>query len=304
MKTTQTRTIISRGAPGGAQEGRLPVGPRTRSEALVEGLSEPGAVDVRDRLLDHGASVEFTAHVLNRVQASGATGTWAIDEAARAIGRSIPVRPSPKRRRQSQVPQILAFVGPTGAGKTTTLAKLGRRLVQAGQRVLFATLDAAGASALERVGGIDSDTDRGEIPLVSIRGAEDLQRALERQGSTDVIVIDTPGMSPRDEAGLNRLSAELEELSALGPMELYLVLPATRSRASLRMTQGAFLRMSPEACVLTKLDETDEPGVLLSEVARIKLPVAFLCDGLDTRTHLARPLPGEFADLLLRGKRS
>jgi len=303
MKTTQAKTRIVPALPGGAREGRLPLGPRSKSEALLEGLSEPGALDVRDRLLEHGASAEFAAVILQRVQEAGASGTWAIDEAADAIGRSISVRPSPKRKRGSRVPHIFAFAGPTGAGKTTTLAKLGRRLAKSGCKVLFATLDAAGASALERVGGIESDIDRAEIPLVSIRGAEDLMEALSKQPQTDIVMIDTPGLSPRDEDGLDMLSAEIAELGALGPLDLYLVLPATRSRASLRLAHNAFNRMHPVACVLTKLDETDEPGTVLSEVACAHLPVAFLCDGLDTRAHLDRPKAGDFADLLLRGKR-
>lgn len=289
--------------PGGAAQGRLPVGPASRDEALLESIQEPGARDVRNRMLEHGASTEFCASILRRVLAAGARGAYAIDEAAEAIGRSIPVRPSPKRKRGSHMPHLFAFAGPTGSGKTTTLAKLGRRLAGAGCRVLFASLDAAGTSALERVGGLASDTDRAEIPLVSIRGVKDLLDACQRRGPIDIILIDTPGLSPRDQRSLNHLAAELAELGSLGPMDLYLVLPATRSRASLRLTQEAFQRINPVACVLTKLDETDEPGAILSEVARAHLPVAFLSDGLDTRTHLDRPRAGDFADLLLRGKR-
>jgi flagellar biosynthesis GTPase FlhF len=283
------------GAPGGARAGRLPLD-APHADAL-----ESGARDVRDRLLEHGASADLVRRVLARLSDRGARGTHAIDAAARVLGASFPILPSPKRPRASSRPHGIAFVGPTGAGKTTTLAKLGRRLSEAGLRVAFASLDGAGSGLLDRAGKLESDLDRTELPLVVLRGGADL-RAAWRGRTPDVVLLDTPGLSPRDGAELDGLARELERLSAWAPIDAYLVLAATQSRASLALCMRAFARTAPVGSVLTKLDETDQPAGVLEEVGRARLPVAFLCDGQDVRAHLARPSHDRLADLLLRGR--
>lgn len=262
---------------------------------------EPGAEDVRRRLLRTGTSASLADRIVQRVMLSGARGAYAIDAAAQVIGRSFPVRQSPKL---AQAPACLVFVGPTGAGKTTTLAKLGRALVDAKRKVLFASLDSVGTSALESVGGVVADVDRTELPLVSLRRASDLRRALRRSPKREAILIDTPGLSPRDDAELDRLAAELKRFESKGTIEVYLVLPAGASRSSLEQTVRAFARMAPTAAVITKLDETNEPGTAVETALRAQLPLAFLCDGQDVRGHVMRPTPDRLADLMLRGKLS
>jgi len=83
---------------------------------------------------------------------------------------------------------------------------------------------------------------------------------------------------------------------------VYLVVPANASRASLRLFGRFVERMRPSAVVVTKLDETGEPGFVLEWVSALGLPIAFLCDGQDVGAHLVRPRGATFADLLLRGR--
>ncbi len=296
METRARSPILdARAAPGGAPEGRLPL-----DVASAESL-ESGARDVRDRLLEHGASDDLVRRVVGSVLERGARGTFAIDAAARALGASFPILPSPKRPRGPAKPHAFAFVGPTGAGKTTSLAKLGRRLREAGLRVAFASLDGVTAAAFQRACKVESDIDRTEVPLVVLRGASDLRKAW-RGRTPDVVLLDTPGISPRDEGELDGLARELDRVGSATPMDVYLVLPATQSRSSLVLCTRAFARTAPTGCVVTKLDETDRPAGVLEEIARAGLPVAFLCDGQDVRGHMARPSPDRFADLFLRGR--
>jgi flagellar biosynthesis protein FlhF len=299
MKTlhdTEIRTKRTR--PGGAPLGR---GLDTEYADVFDDNLEAGARDVRDRLLEHGASASFTAFVVRQVVASEAQGAFAIDEAAAVIGRSVPILPSPKRARGA-VPHVFAFVGPTGSGKTTTLAKLGRKLAAAGRRVVFASMDPVGMSALERVGGVEADVDRAEIPLVAIKNADELKRFFRKSSDAEVVLLDTPGFSPRDEAGLDQLAREIDRIGSRGSLDVFLVLPGTKSRSALALACRAFARMAPTGCVLSKLDETDEPIAAVEEAVRAKLPIAFLCDGQDARANVVRPTAGSFADLSLRGK--
>ncbi|MEW6073161.1 MAG: hypothetical protein AB1726_11305 [Planctomycetota bacterium] len=302
LRTAPPRRPGDPPVPGGAAEGRVPRRsasppgaaevPATEFELRPAEL-EAGAAEVRARLLRHGVSTAFADRVVRAVLESEARGAYAIDAAALAIGRLVPLAPSPKR---SGAPHLIAFVGPTGAGKTSTLAKLGRRLAGAGRRVLYATLDPVGASALE------ADVDRTEVPLVALRGNDDLRRALRRSSAVDVVLVDTPGLSPRGEDELDRLAQELPRLGRDRPSDVYLVLPAPASRSALGIALLAYARMRPTAAVVTKLDESSEPATAIEEAVHMRLPLAFLCDGQDVRAHLARPSPDRLADLFLRGR--
>lgn len=293
MKLAQFLTSRAAGAA------TLDVPPAVDRSPLDPQTLGPGPRDVRRRLLAAGASTGFADLVVRAVLESGARGAYCIDAAARILGASFSVSPSPKRGTGAN---LIAFVGPTGCGKTSTLAKLGRKLRQAGRSIAFASFDRVGATALERVGGVDADTDRMEIPLIPIEVASDLRRLLRSAEEYDAILIDTPGFSPRDDKGLERLARELEQVRRRDALDTYLVLPATAGRASLRLACDAFVRARADAAILTKLDETNAPGGALETVAEADFAFAFLCDGQDVRGHLHRPRPDHFADLLLRGK--
>lgn len=275
-----------------------PIVEQLESEQAADPRLEPGAADVRRRLLASGASPALCERVLRRVVASGATGTHAIDAAARAIGGLYRIWPSPKRGAE---PYLCAFVGTPGSGKTTTLAKLGRRLQAAGRRVGYASFDPPGLAALQRVGSREADVDRAEVPLVAVRDAAELERFV-RRARAEVVLVDTPGFSPREQAELERFAQELALCRQSRRIDTYLVLPASAARAALDLAGRACAALQPSAAVVTKLDETSEPAVVLESLAQAELPVAFLCDGQDTRSHLLRPTGDAFADLLLRGR--
>jgi flagellar biosynthesis protein FlhF len=263
---------------------------------------EAGTRDVARRMLGHGASGEFARIVLAEVLRSGTRGAYAIDAATQVLARSVPILRSPKRPRRHERPPLFAFVGPTGVGKTTSLVKLGRRLGEAGRRVVFASLDPVSLVSLERVNDVASDVDRGEVPLVLVRTSDDLRKCLRRAGAVDAVLLDTPGLSPREEERLDELARELARCAAPCDLTTLLVLSAAAGRGALRLTTRAFARFRPDAAVLTKLDETDEPAAAIEALVRARLAAAFLCDGQDARAHLLRPTGEALADLVLRGR--
>lgn len=262
---------------------------------------EPGTRDVAQRMLAHGASPDFARLVLSEVLREGARGAYAIDAAAAVLARALPILPSPKRPRRHERPPLFAFVGPTGVGKTTALVKLGRKLREAGRRVVFASLDPVSLGALERVGGLASDVDRGEIPLALVRTADDLKKLLRRSGSADAVLLDTPGLSPREDQRLDELAREVALCAAPCEPQVLLVLSAAAGRGALHLSTRAFAPFRPDGAVLTKLDETDEPAAAYEALVRARLPVAFLCDGQDARAHLLRPTGEALSELVLRG---
>jgi len=262
---------------------------------------EPGTRDVAQRMLQHGASPEFARLVLAEVLREGARGAYAIDAAAAVLARAVPILPSPKRPRKHERVPLFAFVGPTGVGKTTALVKLGRKLRDAGRRVVFASLDPLSFTTLERIGSLENDSDRAEIPFALVRNAGDLQKLMRKAGAVDAVLLDTPGLSPREAERLDELARELARTAAPCELTTLLVLSAAAGRGALRLTTRAFAPLRADGAVLTKLDETDEPAAAYEALVRAQLAVAFLCDGQDARAHLLRPTGEALSELVLRG---
>jgi flagellar biosynthesis GTPase FlhF len=293
----------------------LPTGEVTISVSDPRGVikrtaaaEDPGLADLRERLGRHGASRGLIEHALRAVKGSGVRGAYAVDAAARALGRAFEVQASPKR---TGVTRILALVGPSGAGKTTTIAKIGRKLAEGGRGVLFASLDGLGVGELERLtrSRIGADVDRHEIPIHALGGTDEIDEERAIEMGLDVILLDTPGVAVRDAAGMAALTAEIGRLGAHAAVEVHLVLPATHDGAALELALKAYepiLRaVGPNrhaAAILTKLDETPIPGAALERCRRARLPISFLCDGPDARTGLRRARADHFADLELRGR--
>jgi flagellar biosynthesis protein FlhF len=188
-------------------------------------------------------------------------------------------------------------------GKTTTLVKLGTRLVQAGRRIALVSMDGrsvAGRAQLEAYARLL------QAPVVAADDGAKLARAVAQSRHVDVVLVDTSGRSPRDAEALQRLGAELESTrdpGATAPgLDVYLTLAATAGRPSLDETLLGFAAARPTALVLTKLDETREPAHVLEFAHASGLPAAFLCDGAEIAAHLHRTTPDRVADLFLRGR--
>ena len=268
---------------------------------LTTGEHVPGLDGVERAMRRTGCSDALLADVLRAVRASGARGAYTLDVAARELGARVAVAPSPKAaprkrllgRRAERASNAIAFVGPTGVGKTTTIAKLATRLVKAGRRVALVNLDT------QRVGAGQQLAEYGRLLQVPVDDAHDraeLEAILERSRHLDLVLIDTTGRSPLDA----QLLGEME--GTLAAPQTYLVASAVTSESVLDELGRGFARLEPQALVLTKLDETRTPAPALEFAMRAGLPVSFLCDGQAVAGHLHRPTADHFADLFLRGR--
>lgn len=268
------------------------------SAAAAEALPslDPGLRDVRRRLRASGCSGEWIEQICSAVTASGRRGTHAIDAAGAALARQLKIAPAPRATDQ---PRLLALVGPTGVGKTTTVVKLADRLARAGRRVAICALDSYRAGALDQ---LQAFAERLEVPLWAPRDADDLATRVEAAGPLDAVLVDTTGRSPSDSRELARMQASLAALAGFGDTSAYLVLSATTGMRSLERAHRAFAPFGPDGLVVTKLDETAEPAAALELAVRARLGVAFLCDGQEIRGNLHRPTSDRLADLVLRGR--
>jgi flagellar biosynthesis protein FlhF len=183
---------------------------------------------------------------------------------------------------------VLALLGPTGVGKTTTVAKLASRFVREhGARHLgLLTTDNY------RVGAHEQLQNYGRllgVPVQMVDSAEDLATALAALANKRLVLVDTAGMSQRD----LRLGEALASLRRDG-LRCYLTLASNAHETMLDETIAAFGALPLAGCVLTKLDECPSLGGTLSALIRHRLPVACVTDGQrvpeDLRPARARDL--------------
>jgi flagellar biosynthesis protein FlhF len=172
------------------------------------------------------------------------------------------------------VRRMAALVGPSGVGKTTTIAKVAAAArLDLGLHVGLLTLDARRVAANEPLRTYAGLID---VPLVEATAPEQVQEALTRLGPVDLVLADTPGRAPRDTRGIIDLG---RFLSAARPDEIHLVLAASADPVSLRAATAAFAQIGADRLILTKLDETEHLGALLSILGQSGLPVSYLAAG-------------------------
>ena len=170
---------------------------------------------------------------------------------------------------------IAAVVGPTGAGKTTTIAKLAARwcMQHGSQDLALVSTDSY------RIGAREQLMTYARIlgaPMHAANGAKELARVLDRLKDKKLILIDTAGMGPRDV----RLTEQLAALKyGAARARVLLALPAQAEGQALDEIVCAFVRVKPAACVLTKVDEAASLGPAISTVLRHKMKIAYICDG-------------------------
>ena len=154
---------------------------------------------------------------------------------------------------------VVVFVGPTGAGKTTTIAKLAARFaLQDRLKVGLVTADAYRIAAHEQ---IQTYSDILEVPLKTIYQVADITPALEELQDVDIVLIDTPGKSPQDVDH----QGQIEELIRLsGATEIFLAISASTGFRSARMVAEQYGFLPEYKLLLTKTDETVTAGAYLN----------------------------------------
>lgn len=182
----------------------------------------------------------------------------------------------------SSRPWVVALVGPTGVGKTTTLAKLAANAkLRDGRRVGLVTVDTYRIAAVEQLRTYAGIL---EIPVEVASSPEDMPTVLQRLAACDVIFIDTAGRSPHDEPRIAELQAIL---AAARPDEVHLVLSSTHGESSAVQAVRRFAMLGADRIVLTKLDEAVGLGVVLSVLRVVNLRLSYVTDGQSVPSDIA-----------------
>jgi flagellar biosynthesis protein FlhF len=170
---------------------------------------------------------------------------------------------------------ITAVVGPTGAGKTTTIAKLAARwcMLHGNEGLALVSTDGYRVGAREQLNTYARIL---KVPMHAANSGKELAQVLERLKSKKLILIDTAGTGPRDV----RLTEQLAALRlGAARAKVLLALPAPGEGNALDEIVCAFARINPIGCIITKVDEAASLGAVISATLRHKLKIAYVCNG-------------------------
>ncbi len=249
-------------------------------------------------LLEEDVADELADQIADKVQsAEGEQDATAVRKAIRAeIARLIPVdkAPATTTRHADGRPHTIALVGPTGVGKTTTLAKLAANFrLRDKRKVGMVTLDTYRIAAVDQ---LKTYAQIIGVPLHVARSPLEVTEALRQCADCDVVLIDTAGRSQRDDGKLTELRAMLE---AAQPHETHLVLSGAASEGVLMQACDRFGAMGVDRVIFTKLDEAVSFGVLLNVMTRVNKQLSYVTTGQDVPNDIERGHSRRLAELIL-----
>ena len=199
-------------------------------------------------------------------------------------------------RTKKDAPLVLCFVGPTGSGKTTTLAKLAAYCsLSRNQRVSIITADTYRIAAIEQ---IRTFADIVHIGLQVIFSPSEAADALVACENDDIIFIDTAGRSHKNSEHIRELQ---EFLAVLKPDEIHCVLSATTKESDLMDNINRYRDLGANRLLFTKLDETNRLGPVFNSVYQTRMPVSYFTLGQSVPDDIEQAQPGRFASYLWEG---
>jgi flagellar biosynthesis protein FlhF len=193
--------------------------------------------------------------------------------------------------------RVLAFIGPTGVGKTTTLAKLAAQFALFyKKRIALITIDTY------RIGATEQLRIYGEIIGVSLDVVitpEELGHVINRHKDKDIILIDTTGRPSKNVEQVQELKGFIEVIKE--PKDVYLVLSATTKKKDLYTIVDGYRKTKFNKLIFTKIDETDTLGCIINISQYVSIPVVYITDGQNVPDDIDELHPKKAAKLVLRG---
>lgn len=246
---------------------------RTQLNALSwtdKAQQNPVRIDVIRRLLDTGFSKKLSLKLAESVAAeTELEGAWI--SCLKLASQSLPIM----ENKILDEGGLVALIGPTGVGKTTTIAKIAARfrMRHGADQLALITTDNFRIGAHEQLSNFARILG---VPMRVASTQEDFQEALTDFVDKRLVLIDTAGMSQRD----IRMTEQFQLLrDDKFQIDKFLVISATTESRAMREVIKTFADASPKGCILTKLDETDCPGSALSAIIEQNIPLSFVTDG-------------------------
>jgi flagellar biosynthesis protein FlhF len=250
------------------------------------------------RLVDNQVSADLAAEIVKQVgrqirpdQVS--QRECVLGRMAEHIERLLPSA-GPIVRNKHTGPHVVALIGPTGVGKTTTIAKLAANLkLRDRRRVGLITIDTY------RIAAIDQLRKYADIigsPLSVTNSPDELRKAMASMCDCEFVLIDTAGRSPNDALKLSELKGFL---AAGKPDEVHLVVSTTASQPCVEMAIERFSEVRADKIIFTKLDEAAHVGTVLNVVRKMNKSISYITTGQDVPDDIEVGRGRKLAELIL-----
>jgi flagellar biosynthesis protein FlhF len=197
------------------------------------------------------------------------------EKIAEQVEKLIPTA-GPIIRTKSHGPHVVALIGPTGVGKTTTIAKLAAKLKLEERRTVgLITSDTYRIAAIEQ---LRRYAELLQAPLCVVNEPQELRDAIASMHDCEFILLDTAGRSPKDTLKLNELK---NYITAAQADEVHLVLSTTASQECVELAIERFADVRCDKIIFTKLDEAAHVGVVLNVVRKVNKALSYVTNGQD-----------------------
>ena len=230
------------------------------------------------QLVESSVAEEIAAEVIDAVRKANRPENLQQDDVVREklcekLKELIPTC-GPIRRTKTDGPHVVALVGPTGVGKTTTIAKLAADLrLRQGHSVGLITIDTYRIAAIEQ---LRKYAELIRSPLEIVHAPEEMTAALAKLRGCEYVLIDTAGRSPKDALKLNELKDYMDRAN---PDEIHLVVSSTCCESGLELATQKFADVRWDKIIFTKLDEAAQVGVVFNLLRKVNKQLSYVTTG-------------------------
>jgi flagellar biosynthesis protein FlhF len=270
-----------------------------RSGGLVERLlTNPGLLSLYAALIRNGVNADAARALLEKGDTLGDGSGGSVPAAKKRVLREIAHTLEVKDPFEAGKggPVLAAFLGTTGVGKTTTVAKLAAQLMlKDKKKVGLVSIDGYRIGAMEQLRIYANILG---IPCFPAFCQKDLLYGLSKLSTKDVVLIDTAGQSHYDR---ERIDALRELIPAQAPVHCHLLLPVGTSDGEMDQAARSFKAFGLKSYIFTKLDECQKKGSMLNQVIRFPLPVSYVTTGQNVPEDIEKADKGKLLKLILNG---
>jgi len=258
-------------------------------------MMKPAVLNLYAKLIKNGVNDHYVRFFLEKagafnghVDGAGNIRKKALNEILKVIRTKEPFEAKDKKQ------IITAYIGTTGVGKTTTIAKLAAQLMLKGQKkVGLISIDTYRIGAMEQ---LKTYANILGVPCFQAFKTKDLILALRKMEAKDVVLIDTAGQSQYD-------SSRIAELKQMMPDDLaidtHLLLSLNTTESEMQKTAVNFSPLNFKSYIFTKTDETERFGTAINQIMSLNVPVSYITTGQNVPEDIERADKGRILNLLL-----